>query len=48
MNEAEKEVVIVSEVVPNNIVPEAKGVHRVNEYWSIMVLKANDSFQKVI
>lgn len=41
-NEAKQEVVIMSEAVSPDHVPEEKGIHRVNEYWSVMVIKAKE------
>ncbi|KAB7495938.1 StAR-related lipid transfer protein 7, mitochondrial [Armadillidium nasatum] len=46
VNKLKKEVVIFSEVVDHSQIPEKQGIHRVKEYWSIMVLKANENFNK--
>ncbi|MPC26800.1 StAR-related lipid transfer protein 7, mitochondrial [Portunus trituberculatus] len=35
-----REVVIMSEAVCPEVMPEEKGIHRVNEYWSTMVIRA--------
>lgn len=35
-----REVVIMSEAVCPDVMPEEKGIHRVNEYWSTMVIRA--------
>ena len=40
MNSEMREVVIMSEAVSPDVLPEEKGVHRVNEYWSTMVIRA--------
>ncbi|KAK7083940.1 hypothetical protein SK128_028519 [Halocaridina rubra] len=46
-NKDKQEVVIMSEAVdPAELVPEEKGVHRVKEYWSTMVIRAKDDANK--
>lgn len=40
VNHEKREVVIMSEAVCPDIMQEEKGVHRVNEYWSTMVIRA--------
>lgn len=47
MNNEKKEAVIMSEAVRPNLVPEEKGIHRVNEYWSTMVIRAREDVNKV-
>lgn len=41
-----KEVVIVSEAVSADFLPPEKGVHRVNEYWSTMVIRAKSDMDQ--
>ncbi|XP_063844048.1 uncharacterized protein LOC135090857 [Scylla paramamosain] len=40
VNSEKREVVIMSEAVCPEVMPEEKGIHRVNEYWSTMVIRA--------
>lgn len=42
-----REVVIMSEAVNPDFLPEEKGVHRVNEYWSTMVIRAKGDMDQV-
>lgn len=42
-----KEVVIMSEAVSADFLPAEKGVHRVNEYWSTMVIRAKGDMDQV-
>ncbi|XP_063608026.1 uncharacterized protein LOC134782458 [Penaeus indicus] len=45
-NEERQEAVIMSQAVDSNVFPEEKGIYRVNEYWSTMVIRASDSIDK--
>lgn len=47
INREKKEVVIMSEAVNADFLPEEKGVHRVNEYWSTMVIRAKGDIDQV-
>ncbi|MCL4129955.1 UNVERIFIED_CONTAM: hypothetical protein GTU68_022261 [Idotea baltica] len=46
VNEERKEVVIMNEIEEDCNLSEQNGVHRVKEYWSIMVLRAKENFNK--
>ncbi|XP_076030128.1 uncharacterized protein LOC143018551 [Oratosquilla oratoria] len=46
VNHENKSVVILNKVTDYNNLPEVKGVHRVQEYWSVMVIKAREDFDK--
>lgn len=45
-NEERKEAVIMSQAVDSDVFPEEKGIYRVNEYWSTMVIRACESIDK--
>ncbi|XP_064118894.1 uncharacterized protein LOC135223903 [Macrobrachium nipponense] len=45
-NEEKQEAVILNEAVSLNNIPEEKGVHRVSEYWSTMVIRAKEDASK--
>lgn len=47
MNEEKKEVVIMSEAISPDYIPEEKGVYRVSEYWSTMVIRSREDVNKV-
>lgn len=46
VNEEKKEVVIMSEAITPDYIPEEKGVYRVSEYWSTMVIRACEDVNK--
>ncbi|KAK4327351.1 hypothetical protein Pmani_002179 [Petrolisthes manimaculis] len=46
VNSEKKEVVIMSEAIQADRLSEEKGVHRVNEYWSTMVIKATNDINQ--
>lgn len=37
----------MSQAIESNVFPEEKGIYRVNEYWSTMVIRACESIDKV-
>lgn len=45
-NEERQEAVIMSQAIESNVFPEEKGIYRVNEYWSTMVIRACESIDK--
>ncbi|XP_068239455.1 uncharacterized protein [Palaemon carinicauda] len=45
-DEEKQEAVILNEAVSLDNVPEEKGVHRVSEYWSTMVIRAKEDASK--
>ncbi|XP_066961496.1 uncharacterized protein [Macrobrachium rosenbergii] len=45
-NEEKQEAVILNEAVSLDNIPEEKGVHRVSEYWSTMVIRAKEDASK--
>lgn len=47
MDSEKREVVIMSEAVCPDVMPEEKGIHRVNEYWSTMVIRALGDMDQV-
>ena len=48
MDSEKREVVIMSEAVSPEVMPEEKGIHRVNEYWSTMVIRALGDMNQVL
>lgn len=46
-DEENQEAVIMSRAIDSNEFPEEKGIYRVNEYWSTMVIRACESIDKV-
>nr|XP_045602634.1 uncharacterized protein LOC123760879 [Procambarus clarkii] len=46
VNQEKKEVVIMSEAISPDYIPEETGIHRVNEYWSTMVIRAHEDIHK--
>lgn len=47
VDKEKREVVIMSEAVNADFLPAEKGVHRVNEYWSTMVIRAKGDLDQV-
>lgn len=46
VNRERNEVVVMSEAISPDYIPEEKGIHRVNEYWSTMVIRAHEDIHK--